>query len=800
MKKYSSLLLLLFLSIASSNLYAQHFDSLLNELDTKYPQEKVYLQFDRSYYNPGETVWFKAYLTSDNLPSAISKTLYAELLDAKGTVLQRKTMPVVQASGASSFDLPDTIHSSTLYVRAYTSWMLNFDSSSLYLKPIGIITPFATAKKAIQASCSLHFFPEGGDLITGLNSRIAFKATNQYGIPVDVSGAVLDEKDNKITSFSSVHDGMGYFLITPLAGKMYKAVWKDRKGASHQTELPTAKMQGVVLSINNSNNQVSYTISRSDSVDNSFTFFYVVAQIQQQLVYSAQVNLSRKTVAIATIPADSFPDGIMQVTVFNAAQLPVAERIVFINHGNYYFNTDLHAADKNLDKRGHNALQIDVGGSLTSNLSVSVTDADLNTTTGNEQNIFSTLLLSSDLKGYIYNPAYYFSSDEDSVKQNLDLVMMTNGWRRFKWENLLTGQWPVIKYQPENYLSINGKVFGLSQSLLTNKEVTCIIKTKNANPQILTIPVSKEGEFKQSNIYFFDTAKVYYQFNNDKDKSLTSTASFSFYSSFVNIPARPGSLLNSLAPTTPDSITMQKNLAAMKLLHEAFLNGNKIKVLDVVTVVARQKTEEEKMDEEYTSGFFSNGDAHVFILDNDPSSQGALNLVNYLQGKVAGLQISMDGSGNASATWRGGSPAFFLDEMNLDIQTAQTIPMSNIAMIKVFPPPFMGGPGGSSGGAIAVYTKKGSDKNSLVKGLDFSTIIGYSSVKEFYSPDYAIKNDLTVGDYRNTLYWNPFVLMDKKTRRITVPFYNNDKCKKIKVIIEGINELGQLTREEKFFE
>ena len=355
--------------------------------------------------------------------------------------------------------------------------------------------------------------------------------------------------------------------------------------------------------------------------------------MQQQMVYSAKINMSRKSMVTAVIPADSFPDGIMQVTVFNAAQIPVAERIVFIDHGNYYFNTDLHAVDQHLTKRGHNALQVDVGGSLLSNLSISVTDADLNPPSDNEESIFSSLLLSSDLKGYIYNPAYYFSSDDDSVKQNLDLVMMTNGWRRFKWEDLIAGKWPEIKYQPENYLTIQGKVFGLSKSLLIGKEVTCILKTKNTGPQIFTLPVSKEGEFKQDNIYFFDTAKVYYQFNNDKDKSMTSIASFSIYSSFVRPLGQPVALFNSMYATVPDSITMQKNLAAMNLLRQIYAERDKIKVMDVVTVTGHQKTAEEKMDEKYTSGFFSGGDAHIFILENDLTAQGALNLVQLFTGK-----------------------------------------------------------------------------------------------------------------------------------------------------------------------
>jgi hypothetical protein len=805
MKKYSfvkPLFLSLFLIAAYSHLFAQHLDSLLNELDTKYPQEKVYLQLDRSYYNPGETIWFKAYLTSDNLPSTISKTLYAELLDAKGNLLQRKTLPVLQSSAALNFDLPDTINSSLLYVRAYTSWMLNFDSSMLFIKPIHIIKASGTSKKNTVISYSLHFFPEGGDLIAGIKSRLAFKANDQYGKPVDASGIVLDDKNNKIASFSSIHDGMGYFLFMPLADTKYKAQWKDKKGVMHETDLPDAKKQGVVLNIDNIENQVTYTLTRPDNADNVFTFYYVVAQIQQQVVYSAKINMSKKTTISTSIPTDSLPDGIMQVTVFNASQVPVAERIVFINRDNYYFNTDLHAVDKHLDKRGHNALQVDVGGNLLSNLSISVTDADLNPPSDNEENIFSSLLLSSDLKGYIYNPAYYFSSDDDSVKRHLDLVMMTNGWRRFNWQNLVNGQWPVIKYEPENYLSIKGKVFGLSQSLLVNKEISCILKTKNATAQIFTIPVTKDGAFKRSSLYFFDTAKVYYQFNNDKDKSITSMASFSIYSSFINSPQQPLALFNSFnAPVVPDSSTMQKNIAAMNLLRQSILDGYKIKVLDVVTVTARQKTPEEKMDEKYTSGFFSGTDAHIFILDTDPFAKGALNVINYLQGKVAGLQISMDGSGNSSATWRGGTPSIFLDEMQSDLQTVQSISMSDVAMVKVFPPPFMGGPGGSPGGAIAIYTKKGGDQDySLVKGLDFSTIIGYSAIKEFYSPDYATKNDPTVGDYRTTLYWNPFIIMDKTTRRVTIPFYNNDKCKKIRVVIEGMNELGQLTREEKIFE
>src|SRR5579862_4881257 len=136
---FKPIILLAFFIASSPVIYAQYIDSLLNELATKYPQEKIYLHFDRSYYNLGETIWFKAYLKSGDLPSTISKTLYAELIDANGTILQRKIIPILKSGAASGFDIPDSISSSLLYVKAYTAWMLNFDSTLLYIKPIHII-------------------------------------------------------------------------------------------------------------------------------------------------------------------------------------------------------------------------------------------------------------------------------------------------------------------------------------------------------------------------------------------------------------------------------------------------------------------------------------------------------------------------------------------------------------------------------------------------------------------------------------------------------------------------------------
>jgi hypothetical protein len=206
------------------------------------------------------------------------------------------------------------------------------------------------------------------------------------------------------------------------------------------------------------------------------------------------------------------------------------------------------------------------------------------------------------------------------------------------------------------------------------------------------------------------------------------------------------------------------------------------------------------MDEEYTSGFFRGGDGYTFVTADDPLARSGMTVLDYLRGKVAGLQITTNGPTGGTLSWRGGTPSLFLNEMNTDISMIQSTSMNDVAMIKVYRPPFMGAIGGGAGGAIAVYTKKGAQQNSNVTGLSFVKIAGYSPIKEFYSPDYSKDADINKGDYRTTLYWNPFLVFDKQTRAIMIPFYNNDSCKKIRVVVEGVNEQGKLTREEKFFE
>jgi Large extracellular alpha-helical protein len=804
--RYKVYLAILFI-VAWIKLPAQRYDNLLEKLDAGYPQEKLYFQFDRSVYVPGDTIWFKAYLFTGSLPSLISKTLYTELIDGKGKVLRRIISPFIKSGGAGSLDIPTNV-TGPLLLRAYTQWMLNFDSSFLYTKELSIISAQKAGDKLLPSSRGktdtaktilnptiLKFFPEGGDLVQGIESLVAFKATDQYGLPINVAGNIFNSDGKKITSFSSIHDGMGSFLLLPATGEQYKAVWNDDLGQIHQLILPSAKPSGIGLQVINLGKHLEFKIIRSPDMP-SYSYVYVVAQINQRLLYMAKVSLKNAS-ATGLIPLGNVAPGITQVTVFSPDEQPLAERIVFANSSRYSFITELTSPVTDVGKRQRNVIEINIPDTLACNLSVSVTDADLNPVE-EEDNIYSHLLLTGDIKGYVHNPAYYFSNASDSVASHLDLVMMTNGWRRFKWEMVLAGQFPKIRYKPEDYISIQGQVLGLNKSLPAGKEISAIIELKNNNRQLLSIPIQENGSFMISGLIFYDTAKFFYQLNNDKNRSLTSKASFEIKNDILKDPPdfQPGnSVLFSLNDTGTISLIKYKQNFDQQLEIRGTQNT---KVLKTVVVTALKKTKKEMADEEYTSGLFSGGGDHIFIPEEDPSFLSSKNVLNFLRGKIGGLVI---GAGY-EITWRGFPTMIFIDEIREeDLTRITALRMSDIAMIKVFNPPFYGAVGGGPGGAIAIYLKRKADIHPAAKGLDYVNISGYSIVKEFYSPDYSkpVSTNTNEPDFRTTLYWNPFVFIDKNHRSISLPFYNNDITKKMKVIIEGCNDEGRLTRVEKIF-
>lgn len=788
------LLTLLIASFSLQPLFSQTLLTTLNRYNEQYEHEKMHVQFDKPAYSAGETVWFKAYLVSKLMPTTVSTNFHAELVDAAGQVIEKKVYPIYEASAAGSFDLPKGSKGEGVLFRAYTTWMLNFDTAFLYTKVLSASKATSTPSAATNKVTTLRFFPEGGDWVATLSSVVAFKATDEAGRPRRVSGVIKDSKGAVITNFSTVHDGMGKVSLVPEAGTTYVAEWKDENGQTGTNPLPEAKADGLSLEVKNIGNTLNYIISRREEADARFKRVHIVANMHQYTVYRATANLTKSSIISGGIPLDSLVSGLLTLTLFDEGWKPLAERVAFVDRGDYRFPATVSWTTKNLGKRGKNVLEVEVPDSLRANLSIAITDAQVSE--GSQEEIVSRLQLTSDLRGYVHNPAYYFSSPADSVKEHLDLVLLTHGWRRYNWEALAAGVLPKLRFPRENYLAIRGNIYGLMPGQIRpDEQINLIIEARDSSRQFVAVPIQRDGSFALQGALFYDTVKLYYMINDITKTNRNASVEFARQ-------AYPAAIKLGIDTT----LLVQRRAVSLSAREQFFVQkreevlpelNRKIRTLENVTVRAKTRSREQELEKRYSTGMFQGGNSRNFSLLDDPLAGSYQSVFQYLQGKVAGLQISgMEGSYTFNR--RGSEPSLFIDEMPADMDLLANLPVTDIAYVKVFDPPFMGAVGGGAGGAIAIYTRRGGETpRTNLPGLARGSLVGYAPLKEFYSPDYATSSPLhEVEDVRSTLYWKPFLLTGKASRKVQIQFYNNDVSTSLRVVLEGMNAEGRLTRVE----
>ena len=783
------------------SLSAQKIDSVLNIYADRFQQEKMHIHFDKSIYNKGETIWMKVYLMAGTDFSPYSKNIYIDWFGADGKLIKHTMAPVFESTAVFQFSIPDSYSATSLHAVAYTRWMLNFDSAFLFNKEIPV-TQLKVANTAKPASIrSIQFFPEGGDLVTGLQNRVAFKANDQFGKPVQVIGAIKTDTGVVVDSLIAEHDGMGTFSITPKKNESYLCYWMDETGENHTTAIPASVEAGVNFDLQPLPGKTIIAVKRTATVPENLKTLNLVATMNQQLFYRSKINFISKTSVLAQIPTLDLPSGVIIITLFDQNWGPLAERAVFVNNNQHQFNPRVSFPVSSLTKRAKNVIEIDVPDTVAANLSIAVTDASF--ISDSSTNIISQFLLSSDVKGVINNPAYYFSSKADSVARHLDLVMLTHGWRRFKWNEIASGKLPQLTYQPETeYVMIKGRVFGNAfDKLPTKPSINIFMTGKDSTRKLLSLPIERDASFTHNNGIFFDTLQLRYMFNGDR--KLTDLSEIRFQNGLLQeSPISSNFLHQSVLWNSFSDSSGQRKIRMMLEEQERLAKIRASVTLKDVVVRAKGKSPLQIMDEKYASGLFAGGDAQQFDIANDLIAQSAVSVFQYLQGRVAGLTVNMNTT-QPSLTWRNSKTDLFLNESPVEADMLNNIPMSDVAYIKVMRPPFFGAMGGGAGGAVAVYTRNGSEKrpsSNTGTSMPKSFVAGYTAYKEFYSPDYTVPQPFNDPDMRTTLYWNPYVFTDPKNHKVRLSFFNNDSSKKLRVIIEGVNADGKFARVEKLIE
>jgi len=780
--------------------FSQQIDSMMGVYAERSPREKIHVHFDRDIYNIEETIFYKVYLLSGTQVSTLSKNMYVEWYDTTGTLMKQTIAPLFLSGAAGSFEIPKSYMGSYIRIKVFTRWMLNEDDQgSVYEKLIPLhrsTSNGSTNNRNNKTTCTI--FPEGGYAVEGISSRVAFKATNTNGLPVKVTGVVKNKKNEVVDSVITIHDGMGMFLLNPIKGDEYRMEFVDEFKQKYNIPITQIQPTGVTMLIRTTNDKAAITVQRTPNAPSSLQQLTLLVHMNQELLFKVAIKMTERTLQRAEIPIDELPTGIVQFTLFNADWQPVAERITFVNNHYHEFNAKINPIYTSVEKRGKNSIDIIVTDTAVSNLSVAVIDAGV--AAPESTNIYTSFLLSNEIKGYIHNPAYYFTSDADVVTSKLDLVMMTSGWRRYNWEKLRAGSMPLLKYFPEtDNMRLTGSVFGMKEMGLQQVAINAILVGKDSSKQLLFVPVNRDGSFNQPGVFFYDTAKVYYNFNAGAKGADRLQVKFdngffrrengyktSAYTGFTVFP-------------DADSlwrIRMNYFLAEQARIRKLQESAN----LQEVIVRTKVKTAIQIMDEKYARGLFSGSDAFSFDMLNEKFIP--IDVFAYLQGRVPGLQISGIGA-QTSINWRGATPQLFLDEMPSDVNMIANLPVPQIAYVKVFRPPFFGASGGGAGGAIAIYTRRGNDgkkEDYSGKGMNFIMLAGFSRFKEFYSPVYDKNANSFETDVRNTLYWNPNLITNKRSPRYKIDFYNNDVSKKLLIILEGINMDGKMTRAVKQIE
>jgi hypothetical protein len=878
------LVLLLFAFIPRSDDPVDKLIGVLQHWTDSIPQEKVYLQTDKPYYVLGDTIWFKGYVTigSRHQLSALSGSLYVDLINEQDSVLRSLKLPVIAGMAIGDFILGDDYKQGSYRIRSYTQWMRNagddyfFDrtftigdlvSNNIIVKadygykqvdgksvlsamlnyandegkpiagkdvhyqviidkkvvwgrsattdasgniPVNIVNDkqanLAGAYihttldgndkhtivrdfpiKANLAQSDVQFFPEGGELVNSISSTIAFKAIGVDGLGLAIKGTITDEAGKKVADISTLHAGMGSFMLKPLVGKTYTANITFPDGTNKAIPLPKAKDEGLVLSINqNSKDSVLIKINASKSLLQSSVG--LIAHTNGETVFASTVKLSGAVTSI-WLDRKTFPTGIAQFTVFNSNNEPINERIAFIR-SNDLLSLDLKTVKTTYSSKEQ--IKVDLtandgkGKPSTGNFSVAVIDeSKVPVDENSESTIFSNLLLTSDLKGYVEKPNYYFVKPTDEVNKALDNLMLTQGYRRFTWKELnnTINTKPIFPAQGLG-VAISGTVTNLSNRPLTNANVMMLALKAGVQKGTTT---DFYGRFKFDGIFMTDSIKFTIQARNGKSDKVK-----------VILDSIPKQKITK-NPNLPDVSTnvygtLKAYMATVKNeddIYEKLGQLDKIHRLREVRIRARKPAPPPYKDQ----GQYRVPEGHASWTYLIPVQDNYPVLGLYLQGLMQ-HNVRFELLDGAFVP----DKLVFLDGRKLDgnevidifnngaldaegIAKIDVITKYNLAMVAA-----LGGP------AILIYTKRDYIHKDYTPSVVNINPKGFNRVREFYSPRYDRPgNANSQPDLRTTVYWNPYLKTDE-TGKTSFNFFNADGPGTYRVVVEGINADGQLGR------
>lgn len=830
-------------------------DSVINKL-TRYiratdqfsqyiPQEKVYLHFDNTSYYQGDNIWFNCYVVTSELHEAtgLSKTLYVELLNPGGEIIDKRVLKVENGQCHGDFTLGQLPFYSGFYeVRAYTKYMLNFGEDAIFSRLLPVFNkpkteghyeekdmlkygygkyPKKREKPQKGKKVNLKFYPEGGNLIQDVPSRIAFEITDAFGNPLDATGKIINEDKEEIVGFSVTHEGKGFFNYTPHGGKQKAIV--DYNGKKYQFDMPQSLPQGFCLQVDNLSSPDSLEISLQKNEQTPADMLGMVIICRGKLYNYCLANVLHSEQLCFKVDKTILPSGVSQIVVFNSNGEILCDRLIFNNK-----EKPLAIKAKTVKETYDPYEPVDMEFTVTdqeenpvqSPFSLSVRDG-MNEVKS-DCNILTDLLLMSDIKGYVHNPSYYFEADDSIHRSSLDLLMMVQGWRRYSWKQMAGVEPLDLKYRPEQGIEMHGQVVSFVRKIPKRDVTVSSFLLKRGEEEKAT---SAFDVFVTDSLgHFAFRADITGKWNmilsvSEKGKKkdyriildrlfTPEPKRFRYADMQITLADREEEqTAESGSEEIPDTQEPEEDIDAFLTAYEDSLSkaGNKERVLrlDEVTVTAKKRSREKDI--------FNNRSKSIAYYDVQSEWDDITDQGKYIGKDIHELMINMNNNFRKTFSrqdeylqYKGRMPLFVVNyeptmATEMDYNKYKLIRLEAIKSIYInedlsimcrYADPRMSPLEVDKFYSCVVFIETfPEDKipTDAGKGVRKTWLEGYSQVKEFYSPDYSILPPEP--DYRRTLYWNPSVIPDKEGKA-SIRFYNNGSCRKFSISAETITADG----------
>ncbi len=761
-------LLSLFTTVSGQKENLQKIQQQFTAFSNNNPLEKLYVHTDKEFYLVGEIVWFKLYKDKEK---QVSNVAYIDIIDINNKSILNAKISLKDFEDNGSVLIPLSVNSGNYRLRAYTNWMKNGANETFFEKIISIINPFknpAAENLVKQEGYEINFFPEGGNLVKGLESKVAFKVTDKYGKGVECTGQIFDEQNEQVATFSSFKFGMGHFNFIP-QNKTYKAVLQIN-GNKINTAYPSIQEQGYVMTVINNGNNIEVLVKSSYTDPQNIN---ITCRNNDLIKYSNSTIMANGRASF-TIAKTDLGKGVNQITILNTINKPVSERLLFIQPDS------MSLVSAALNKTGfgnRQKVEVNVNANnannkpVAANMSAAVYKID-SFQTAAPNDIVSYFWLASDLKGYIESPSYYFSAKNDQVENAADNLMLTQGWRRYNWNEILASQ------QKKNSNLIEQDAHTITAILkdknsghpVTNKEI--FFSIPGSSFTFLTAITDNEGVATFNVKEMYGSKKIILQVNAPE----TNLYSIELLSPFFGETSATTAGIFHIEISQPlleqYSINMQvQNIYSadsMRIFYSREMTDSLpfygIPKYSYNLDAYKRFTTMEEVLREYVREL------------NVAARNGKLYL------KIADEPRREFNEDNILVLWDGvplKDPHSIYQFDPLKVKRLDIVPQKFAAGEMIF-------------NGIASFTTYNNDMTgynpSNAITIDYE---GLQLQREFYSPSYhteALVNS-RMPDFRNTLYWSPNLVVDKAGNS-KFSFYTADRKGNYLVVIQGVDENG----------